>query len=129
MGNKAISFPAKIKLYKSLVFSILLHGCENWTVTADLARRSKAFGNKCYRMMLGIYHTEIIKRTNMYGNMSLTILAGHQEFLLSTVKRRKLSWFCHVCRHDMLPNIMLQGTVDGSGRRRMPHKSWRDNIT
>ena len=28
----------------------------------------------------------------------------------TTVKRRKLSWFGHVCRHDML-KIILQGTV------------------
>ena len=33
--NEAISFPKKVKLYKSLVFSILLHGFESWTLTVD----------------------------------------------------------------------------------------------
>ena len=28
------------------------------------------------------------------------ILVRRQELLLSTVTRRKLSWFGHVCRHD-----------------------------
>ena len=38
--NKAISSHAKIKLYKSLVSStLLLYGCENGTLTADLLRR------------------------------------------------------------------------------------------
>ena len=40
--------------YKSLVLSILLYGCESWTLTATLKRRIKAFENKCYRRMLGI---------------------------------------------------------------------------
>ena len=42
--------------------------------------------------------------------------------------RCKLSWFSHVCRLDTLPNIILQGTEDGSRRRGGPRKSWRGNI-
>ncbi|KAL8610882.1 hypothetical protein ACOMHN_056737 [Nucella lapillus] len=40
-----------------------------------------------------------------------------QEPLLSVVKRRKLTWFGHVNRHDSLAKTILQGTVEG-GRRR-----------
>ena len=29
-----------------------------------------------------------------------------EAFLLSAVKRRKLLWFCYVCRHDTLPEII-----------------------
>ena len=43
--------------------------------------------------------------TNEYAWQQANILAGHQELFLSTVKRRKLSWFGHVCRHDTLPKI------------------------
>ena len=46
--------PTSIKLYKSLVLSILLHGCENWTLTADPERQMQPFENKCYRRMLDI---------------------------------------------------------------------------
>ena len=31
-----ISFSSKFKLYKSLVLSIALYGCESWTLTAEL---------------------------------------------------------------------------------------------
>ena len=53
-----------------------------------------------------------------------------QEFLLSTVKCRKLSWFGHVCRHDTLSNIIRQGTVDGDGSRRRvrPRKLCEGNV-
>ena len=39
---------------------------------------------------------------NEYVWQQVNILAGRQELLLSTPKRRKLSWFGHVYRHDML---------------------------
>ena len=42
------------------------------------------------------------------------------------VNRRKLSWFSHVCRHDTLPKIILQGTLDSSRCRERPDKSWKE---
>ena len=41
--SNSISFPENLKLFKSLVVSILLHGCEIWILTADLERRLQAF--------------------------------------------------------------------------------------
>ena len=109
--NKAISFPTKIKLHKSLDLSILLYGCVSWTLTADLERQIQAFENKCYRRMLFISYRE--HKTIEYAWQQVNILAGRQEFFsLSTVKRCKLSRFGHVCRYDMLPKIIPQGTVD-----------------
>ena len=52
-----------------------------------------------------------------------SILVGPRELLLSTVKRRKLSWFSHVCRHDTLSKIILQGSVDGRRLRGRPCES------
>ena len=95
------------------------YGCESWTLTA--------FENKCYRRIIGISYKE--HKTNKYVWQLVNILAGRQKLLLSTIKRRrKLSWFGHVCRRDTLPKIILQATVDGSRRRGMPLKSWKDNI-
>ena len=33
-----VNIPTKIKPYKSLVVSIMLYGCESWTLMADLER-------------------------------------------------------------------------------------------
>ena len=66
-------------------------------------------------------------RTNEYL-WQVSILAGPKKLLLSTVKCRKLSWFGHVCRHDALPKIILQGSVDDRHRRGRSRKSWKDNI-
>ena len=68
------------------------------------------------------------RKKNEYVWQQVNILARHQELLLSTVKRRKLSWFSHVRRYDMLPTIILQETVDGSHCRGRLRNSWKDNI-
>ena len=78
--------------------------------------------------------TEIIEqRSRYYRSQKLqdiinqvNILAGPQEHMLWTVKRRQLSWLDHVCRHDMLPMIILQGYVDERRRRGRPRKSWKE---
>ena len=47
--TNSVSFPVKLKLFKSLVISILLHGCESLALTADLERCIQAFESTCYR--------------------------------------------------------------------------------
>lgn len=124
-GN-TISFPVKVRLYKSLVLSTLLYGCESWTLTADTERRIQAFENKSYRRMLHISYRE--HRTNDYVRQLVTTLAGEQEPVISAVKRRKMAWYGHVTRHTSLSNTILQGTVEGKRRRGRQRKCWMDNI-
>ena len=124
--SNVISFPTKIKLFKALVVSILLYGCESWTLTAETERRIEAFEFKSYRRLLRILYSE--HKTNVYVKEQVTNQAGHQESLLSIVKRRKLAWYGHTCRHNTLSKTILQGSVEGKRRRGRPRKSWNDNI-
>ena len=43
--------------------------------------------------------------TNEYAWLQANILVGLPEHLLSSVKRHKLSWSGHVCRHDTLVGV------------------------
>ena len=124
--SREISIPTKIKLYRSLVLSILLYGCESWTMTAETTRRVQAFETKSFRRLLGISWRD--RKTNDYVRRQIETLAGPQEPLLSVVKKRKLSWFGHVTRHNSLPKTVLQGTLEGGRRRGRQTKSWMDNI-
>ena len=78
--KKGIRFSTKIKLYKSLVLSILLYGCESWTLTADLERGTQAFEINATGGCLG-HNKENLKLMNMHGNRSIS----SPELLLSTV--------------------------------------------
>ena len=83
--------------------------------------KGKAFENTWYRGCLA-YHTKHRQQICMGTGPRRT--SG-----TFTVKRRKLSWFGHFCRHDALPMIILQGTVYILWRfRGSPRKSWKNNI-
>jgi hypothetical protein len=69
--------------------SILLYGCENWTMTAQTTRRIQSFESKCFRCILGISLRD--KKTNNFVWSQIASLAGPQEFLLTTVKKKN----CH----------------------------------
>ena len=55
---KTISFACQFKLHKYLVTSILLCGCETWTLPADSEKRMDSFETKCMRKLLGISYLE-----------------------------------------------------------------------
>ena len=106
-----ISFTNKFKLYKSLVTSILLHGCETGTLLADSEERIQTFETKCLRILLRISYLE--HKTNDWVRSKINLLVGPQEPLLVTVKKRKRAWFGHVTRHDSLSKTILHGTLKG----------------
>ena len=93
------------------VTSILLYGCERWTLLADSEKRIQAFKNKCLRKLLCISYLE--HKTNDWVQSKINFLVGPQEPLLTTVKRRKLAWFEYVTCHDSLSKPILQGTLEG----------------
>ena len=121
-----INFRIKHRLYQSLVVSILLYGCEAWTLTAQLEKKISTFESKQHRKLLGISYRE--RKTNEYVREKIEDLVGKQEPLLATVKRRKLAFFGHMMRHDSLSKIIIQGTVEGQRKRGRPKKSWLTNI-
>ncbi len=43
----------KIRIFRSLVFPVLLYSCKTWKLTGDLERRIEAIGNKCLRRIMG----------------------------------------------------------------------------
>ena len=63
-----IETTTKIKLYKSLITSIALYGCESWTLIADTERRIQAFEFKCLRRILGISYKDKEKPMSICGN-------------------------------------------------------------
>ena len=52
--SKEIVFKIKFKLYKSLVLSTLLYGCETWTLYQEYKKSISAFETKAFRRLLQI---------------------------------------------------------------------------
>ena len=96
-----ISFASKFKLCKTLVTSVLLYGCETWTLLADSKTRIQVFETRCTKKLLHICYLE--HKTNDWVRSKINFLLGPQENLLTTVKKEKLAWFRHVTRPTTSP--------------------------
>ena len=62
--SSSISFRTKYSLYRALVLSILLYGCEAWTLLAETEKRIQAFEMKFWRRLLRISYMD--RKTNDY---------------------------------------------------------------
>ena len=55
--NKSISTQTKIRLMKSLVWSVATYGCESWVLKKSEENQIQSFENKCIRKLLRISWT------------------------------------------------------------------------
>ena len=60
--SRDITLPAKVHLVKSMVFPVVMYGCENWTIKKAEHRRIDAFELWCWRRLLRVPWTS--RRSN-----------------------------------------------------------------
>jgi hypothetical protein len=49
----------KIKIYRTIIFPVVLHGCETWSITLKEERRLRVFENRALRRILGPKRYEV----------------------------------------------------------------------
>ena len=52
--NRDITLPTKVRLVKAMVFPVVMHGCESWTVKKAECQRIDAFELWCWRRLLRV---------------------------------------------------------------------------
>ena len=135
LKNRNMSFSTKLRVLKTYVWSILLYGCESWTITTETRKRLEAAEMWFFRRMLRISWTE--KRTNE----SILEETNQERSLINTIRKRQLKFLGHICRHRGLEFLSLTGKIEGKrsrGRQRITFleslNSWvtgnnKDNLT
>ena len=54
LKSRDITLPTKVFLVKAMVFSVVMYGCESWTVKKAERRRIDAFELWCWRRLLRV---------------------------------------------------------------------------
>ena len=62
--NRDITLPTKVCLVKTMVFPVVVYGCESWTVKKAESRRIDAFELWCWRRLLRVLWTA--RRSNQF---------------------------------------------------------------
>lgn len=122
--NRNISIQTRLRTLRCYIWSILLYGCETWTLKIDTMNKIEAFEMWCYRRILRISWT-----THTTNEEILRQLNKERELLI-TIKTRKASYFGHIIRGTKyyIPRLIIQGKVEGRrwiGRKKL---SWLRNL-
>jgi hypothetical protein len=91
--NRNISRKTKTSLFKSLVLSVLLYGCETWKLTKGEERKLDIFQTKCLRKICKI-------RWQQHISNKLVLDMTEVEKISEVLRRRRWNWVEHVLRKD-----------------------------
>jgi hypothetical protein len=56
---KRLNFNPKIRIYKTIIFLMVLYGCETWSLTVREEHRLRVFGNRVLRRIFGQNRDEV----------------------------------------------------------------------
>ena len=54
LKNRDITLPTKVLIVKAVVFPVVMHECESWTIKKAECRRIDAFELWCWRQLLSV---------------------------------------------------------------------------
>ena len=112
LKSRDIILPTKVHLVKAMVFPVVMHGCEGWTVKKAERRRIHAFELWCWGRLLRVPWTA--RRSNQ--SILKEISPGYS--LEGLMLKLKLQYFGHlVQRADSLEKTLMLGKIEGRRRR------------
>ena len=114
----------KICRVKSMVFPLVVYGCESWTVEKAERRRIDAFKLWCWRRLLRVPWTA------RRSDQSILEEISPEYSLEGLMLKLKLQYFGHLMqRMDSLEKTLMLGMIEGRRRRGRQRMRWLVGIT
>ena len=116
LTNRNVTMTTKTRILKTYIWSVLLYGCECWTINKVMERKLEAAEMWFIRRMLRVSWTD--KKTNE----AVLKEANLERSLMKTLRQRQLKFLGHVCRHKGLEHLAITGKIEGKrsrGRQRI----------
>ena len=122
--NRDITLPTKVRLVKSMVFPMVMYGCDSWTVKKAERQRIDAFELWCWRRLLRVPWTA--RRSNQSILKEISPGCSLEGLML----KLKLQYFGHLMwRTDLLEKTLMLGGIGGRRRRGRHRMRWVNGIT
>ena len=109
LKSRDINLPTKVRLVKAMVFSVVMYGCESWTVKKAEHWRIDTFELWCWRRLLRVPWTA--RRSNQATLKEISPGCSSEGLML----KLKLQYFGHLIRRiDSLAKTLMLGGI-GAG--------------
>ena len=112
LKSRDITLSTKVHLVKAMVFLVVMHGCESWTVKKAERQRIDAFKLWCWRRLLRVSWT--VRRSNQSILEEINPGCSLEGLML----KLKLQYFGHLMqRADSFEKTVILGEIEGRRRR------------
>ena len=110
LKSRNITLSTKVCLVKAMVFSVVMYGCENWTIKKAEHRRIDAFELWCWRRLLRVPWTA--RRSNQAILKEISPGISLEGMML----KLKLHYIGHLMRRvDSLKKTLMLGGIGAVG--------------
>ena len=124
LKSRNIALPTKVRLFKAMVFPVVMYGCASWTIKKVEHRRIDAFELWCWRRLLRVPWTA------RRSNQSILEEISPEYSLEGLMLKQKLQYFGHLIRRtDSFEETLMLGKIEGGRRRGRQRMRWLDGIT
>ena len=118
-----LSKTLKIKIYRTIILSVVLYGCETWSLTLREERRLRVLENRVLRRVFGPKRDEVTEEWRKLLKEELRDLYSLPN-IVRVVKSRRMRWAGHVARSV---HRVLVGKPEGQRPLGRPRRRWEDN--
>ena len=124
LKSRGVTLPTKVHLDKTMVFPVVMYGCESWTIKKAKCWRTDAFELWCWRRLLWVPWTA--RRLNQ----SVLKLIRPEYSLEGLMLKLKFQYFGHLMqRSDSLEKTLMLGKIEDRRRRGWQRLRWLYGLT
>ena len=122
LKSRDITLSTKVCLVNTMVFPVVMYGCESWTIKKAEHRRIDGFELWCWRRLLRVLWTA--RRSNLSILKETSPGCSLQGLMLKLI----LQYFGHLMqRADSFEKILMLGKIEGRKRREQQRMRWLDH--
>ena len=123
LKSRDITLPTKVHLVKTMVFPVIMYGCESWTTKKAENQRIDGFELSCWRRLLRV------PGTARRSNQSFLKEINPEYSLEGLMLKLKLQYFGHLMqRVSSLEKTLMLGKIEDRRRRGQQRMRWLDGI-
>jgi hypothetical protein len=129
LSSRLLSRNVNVKIYKTIILTVVLCGCETWSLTVREEHRLRVFEKRVLRRIFGPKSVEVTGEWRKLHNEELHNLYSSPD-IIRQAKLRRMRWAGHVARMGEERTVykVLVGKPDGKRPVGRPRRRWEDVI-